>query len=278
MHEQGAGYPGDDTGDDERGELGANHADREALSGTLIFANGDDHPSGPRSADAPQCHVYESEHDDRVGVIAGGRVDADASEQGGSFDPLRRPREPPEEAVVEQPVLTCQGEGEGCDGQVKAAQPQGRQADQEGRRTAGDTSQQEGESQVGVPPRCGRGAHCGADPHQCHLPERDLPGPSGEHHQRHGDDREAHQRTGLDDDADTDEAGQYHHTEHPERDQGDLQSRHPPVGRQVGRQGPHLLGPPPAARGVVVSPQAARPLSQEGQEHRRRHDRVCQTR
>ncbi len=106
-----------------------------------------------------------------------------------------------------------------------------------------------------------------------HLTERDLAGPSGQHHERESDHGEDHDRGGLDDLVGPQQDGDEHETE---QDQRGRTPTHEADQREAGDGGPErsdLVGETPSGRLVAVRPAELPALQQQRDQHRRAHDR-----
>ena len=209
------------------------------------------------------AEVAQRQHEQGVEVVTIRGVEADLAEQWRPSESRIAFREPSEEAVAEQPLFGRQAERERGDGEVQTAEPERGHADGERNHSPGNSADQQAECQVDVPSRCACRTDRSTDADDRHLPERDLPGPTDEHHQRQSDDREREDCRRLDDVPDAE------HERHPEHDHGSdgdecgTGKSHPAVAAFGGLERPYLLCTAPRAAGLDVASRPAGRLHQQ---------------
>ena len=128
---------GEEAGDRERGELGADRGDAVGVRAALVLAQRDEHPAGAAAADADDRDDAQHEHDQAEVVHAfGRRAVVPHAEDRLRFERLGR--HPVEELRVEEVGDGRERERERRHREVEAAQPQRGQADDDRDERAGD--------------------------------------------------------------------------------------------------------------------------------------------
>jgi len=256
VHVQGAGHGSQEARQRERRHAGPGGVDPVGPGRLLVLADGDEHPAG---AAAPQPHDHEqrqAEHGD-AGVehrrLAG---QLDAEERAPVDAPAGQPVAERRRAV-EQERRHEQAERQRAHRQRQAPATQRRVAHDHGGDATHQPGRQAGERQVPAPVVGERPADRGAHPHERHVPQADLPGPPGEHHQRRGHDAEDHDDGGQVEPAGRQPRRQGQHEGADDRPQPGPTPDDLGQLAHLARYGPDLLGGLPGRRRVGVDPAVA---------------------
>ena len=194
MHEQGTGVRGEEAGDGEGDERRASRVHPVRLGGALVLAHGDDDAARAAAAETADDGEGQGQPGQGDEVEADLAADGNRPEQRLALD--ARPRQPAEVAAIEEVGRGRQGQGQRGDRQQQAAGAQGGQADSGTRHRPGGRGDEHRQGEI--PPLAGRqrAGNGGADADERQLAEADVAGPSGEHHEREGDDAEHDDRRG----------------------------------------------------------------------------------